>query len=118
MERKQSIQLKNTCLKNLIVDYLVEVILLGIFAYPVWIGTALRRRGLLYAGDFVCDYAIGRQRYKKDRTGSFPVVGRHVQRKEFFRSRISPSPAALARLAVFMRRHRHGRSGKGKVLRQ
>ena len=94
----------------------VNFILLGLFINSVWIRTALRRRGLLNAGDFVCDYSIGRQRYKKDRTGSFPVVGRHVPRKEIFRSRISSSSAALARLAVFMRRHCHDRSGEGEEL--
>ena len=94
----------------------VNFILLGLFVNSVWIRTALRRRGLLIAGNFVCDYPIRRHRYRKNRIGSFPVVGCHVQRKEFFRSRISPSPAALARLAVFMRWHCHDRSGKGEEL--
>ena len=94
----------------------VHFILLGLFVNSVWIGTALRRRVLLIAGYFICDNAIERQRYRKDRVGNFAVVGRHVQRKEFLRKRISSSPAALARLAVFMRRHCHGRSGQSKEL--
>ncbi len=43
-------------------------------------------------------------------------MGRHVPRKEFLRSRVSPSPAALARLAIFMCWHCHDRSGEGEEL--